>query len=115
MPKILCKHCGINKAAQRKRGLCQRCYCNPLIRDVYPCGNACRGAFATEMTEEQVEALVAQQYANLPSWWDSENKNREAELHNLFRSFWRESPEEKRARGRRRYYERKAKANADRA
>ncbi len=65
----LCRHCGI-RPATRSRQLCHRHYEDRAIRDLYPSQKG-RTGHSPEMTEEEVELLVAEQSKpeNLPSWF----------------------------------------------
>lgn len=69
---IRCKHC--NRAANGRRGLCNRCWRDFAIRRLYPAG---RGGGDTsdhsgDMTEAELDALIAEQLRpeNLPDWWE---------------------------------------------
>lgn len=64
--KIQCNGCG-NIRFHHCRGLCRGCFGDPVIRAKFPPKNA--GGICHEPTEEEVEAIVAEQYNNLPDWW----------------------------------------------
>lgn len=77
MPKVypLCQHCSAPKAV-RPRKLCCRCYDKQSIRNLYP--RAVQSYYdRREETLEELEALIAEQRANLPRWWhDHDPKGR---------------------------------------
>ena len=69
---MTCRHCKRKKSI-RARGLCWRCFFQPGVRDRY-------AAFARQYkrvepteTEEDLDRLIAHQYANLPDWWHRES------------------------------------------
>lgn len=71
-----CRHCGVRKIV-RPRGLCWRCYYDPQVKKLYHSQSKyapreTRGEIDPEddMTQEEVDARVAEQMANLPDWWD---------------------------------------------
>lgn len=66
-----CRHCS-RRHAGRPRGLCSQCYYAPGVRDMYPVTSKFAPSF--EPTEAEVERVVAEQYANLPDWWDKESR-----------------------------------------
>ena len=67
-PHKPCRHCG--HTGDRPRQLCYSCYGKPEIRALYPPINV-MGTYpiSAEPTAEEVEAMVADGYRNLPSWW----------------------------------------------
>jgi hypothetical protein len=77
-PRKVCLHCrNASVKVNRPRGLCWRCYQSPQVRRLYAAEY--RGGKLvvdprdgmSEMTQEEVDALVAEQ---LPTWWDAETK-----------------------------------------
>ena len=67
---MICRHCQRNKAI-RPRGLCWKCYYAPGVRDQYaPLTPAGSYALRREPTEAELDALIAQQSAALPEWWN---------------------------------------------
>lgn len=62
-----CRHCGRNPVGKsplcRRRELCASCESAGI-------GRAVRKPRDDEPTEEELDALIAQQLANKPSWWD---------------------------------------------
>lgn len=65
----VCRHCGERKV-NRPRGLCWGCYYTPGVKEKYPV--TCKTAPRGEPTEAELEAMIAEQMANLPPWWDAE-------------------------------------------
>jgi hypothetical protein len=74
----LCRHCGKNKQARRK-GLCWGCSQKPAVRAMYrsESKHAPRETNdgAGRWTEAELDAMIAEQMANLPPWWDEEGRN----------------------------------------
>lgn len=74
-----CVHCGRRNQSRSGRGLCRHCHDNPEIRCLYPpkrpTGRTAgpRGNDGFE-TMEDLEALIAHQYAHRPAWWDAETR-----------------------------------------
>jgi hypothetical protein len=66
-----CIHCPspLSRPNGAGRGLCWACYPNRAIRDRY--ARYARGAIneSDEPTEEELNATIAEQLENLPSWW----------------------------------------------
>lgn len=79
----LCRHCH-KTPANRSRGLCWQCYYTPGVRALYPSASKFASKKAqgrddgTDMTAEEVERMVAEQYANLPDWWRQEGRRLKA-------------------------------------
>ena len=67
----LCRHCSQPKV-NRPRGLCWSCYYTPGVKELYP--PTSKYAPTGEPTAAEVEALIAEQSANLPDWWDAETR-----------------------------------------
>lgn len=64
-----CLHCG--DSPTHARGLCRICYLKADIRKRYPKHTKdCR-----ELTMEELDAMIAEQMANLPTWWHKERPN----------------------------------------
>lgn len=63
-----CLHCNQPRAISG-RGLCTTCYTTPAIRRLYPVIERGHIPRYREPTEEEVEAMVAEQMKNLPAWW----------------------------------------------
>ncbi len=83
-----CRHCGQHKA-NRSRGLCWRCYHNPIVRDLYEPENRFRsrgGDFyggndlpphattAAPGTEDKIIALAARCAAKVSLWHPGDNQ-----------------------------------------
>jgi hypothetical protein len=69
--KAPCLHCGL-RTGTRPRGLCPKCYDIGSVRERYP--SASNYAPRPEPTEAEIEAMVAEQMACLPPWWDRETR-----------------------------------------
>ncbi len=72
-----CRHCNrILGRARSKRGLCIVCYRDDAIRVLYAC---CKTGPKPERhddpTEEELNAIIAQQMRCLPAWWPDEELN----------------------------------------
>ncbi len=67
MPKPLCVHCKQRQACA-SRGLCRWCCDRAAIRNLYPVKRDTYKRHPGE-TMEDLDRLVAQQYAALPDWW----------------------------------------------
>ncbi len=59
-----CEHCK-KRDYQQGRGLCWRCHRDPEIREQYER----QYDNGDELTEEQLDAMIAEQMKDLPSWW----------------------------------------------
>lgn len=80
----VCRHCNQGRAT-RSRKLCYGCFQNTDIRELYP--RSKRGGVGgtngkpknEEPTEEELEAIIAEQMKRLPKWWyrDAELMRRE--------------------------------------
>lgn len=71
-----CLHCHQTKDLAG-RGLCHSCYGKKGVRCEYPPLNGRGGgnyAHRTEPTEEELEAMIAEQMKNLPPWWEKERR-----------------------------------------
>ena len=64
---MLCAHCH-RRQGNRGRNLCNICYKDRAIRALYPV----RPHPDHEPTQEEVDRIVAEQLAHLPSWWHRE-------------------------------------------
>lgn len=64
----LCGHCRQHEQEAGKFGLCGECYKIPAVFRRFMGREAKRRA-AYEPTEQEIEALVAEQMQNLPDWW----------------------------------------------
>lgn len=69
MAEAVCVNCR-NLRKIRTRGLCGRCYSFPTVRAAFP--PPPRSAAGREPTMAELDALVAEQMANLPDWWHKE-------------------------------------------
>lgn len=67
-----CLHCREPAGVNVRRGLCRRCYTTAAIRRKYPRDES--RAPGREPTEEELDAMIAEQRANLPPWWDAETR-----------------------------------------
>jgi hypothetical protein len=80
-----CKHCNKLDIYLQGRGLCQTCHKNPEIKSQYPCltgrSNEETARDHEPESEEELEALIAHQLANLPDWWDEVEKRQLREHH----------------------------------
>lgn len=72
-----CRHCKDRSGSHRPRGLCTTCYRDINISLLYP--NKPRGGHEYEPTEEELEALISKQMADLPSWWDRASQQQDNE------------------------------------
>lgn len=54
------------------RGLCQACWKDPMIRPLYKPHHEYKDDM--EMTEAELDALIAEQRKNLPKWWWKEHE-----------------------------------------
>ncbi len=66
-----CNHCKKPIAYPRARGLCWVCNGSHEIREQYAESKYAPRGRCHEPTEAEVEAMVAEGYRNLPSWWES--------------------------------------------
>ena len=62
----VCVHCGVKKTIQA-RGLCRFCWNRPRIREMYPV--IMDTAPRREPTEEELDAIIAEQRKCLPADW----------------------------------------------
>lgn len=67
-----CRHCERPDQRLAGRELCQPCYRNKEVRARYALMTADEIAADDELTEEELDAMIAVQAANLPSWWDDD-------------------------------------------
>lgn len=74
--KPLCRNCGAKQSC-RPRGLCHTCYYAPGVREKFP---RHRNDPNAEPTEAELEAMIAEEMRNLPSWWDGQTELAESEL-----------------------------------
>ena len=69
-----CRHCRLPRYIG-SRGLCSTCYRDPWVRKLYrpkhayPTGRPHDDDKGSDLTAEQVEALVAEQMTRLPKWF----------------------------------------------
>lgn len=70
-PRAACVHCGRVRPVVA-RGLCGRCHRDPAVRAAHPPYKRCGRSADREMTEAEVEELVAGQMCRLPPWWAAE-------------------------------------------
>ena len=61
-----CQHCRTVRLI-RSRGLCWPCYETPEISRLYP-------PPSIEPTEEELDAMIAEQMKCRPAWWDRETR-----------------------------------------
>ena len=67
-PKYACVNCKIRKG--KIRNLCNKCYEDRDIRKLYPKKTYTKGVEKYEdPTQEELDKMIAEQMANLPSWW----------------------------------------------
>lgn len=59
---MICQHCG-RETKSRQGNLCRGCYYRPDLRRKYE-------GDGDEMTEAELDAMIAEQMKNLPSWWN---------------------------------------------
>lgn len=72
---MLCVHCSIHVQCNSGRGLCRSCWDDRAIRELYPPRRDTRPKKnRLPDTMEELDALVEQQYQNLPDWWDREQR-----------------------------------------
>lgn len=69
-PTKQCRHC-TRRSGKCGRGLCWSCWHNESIRNLYPKADPVRSDYY-EPTMAELDALIAQQRANLPEWWSKE-------------------------------------------
>ncbi len=70
-PRV-CVHCARPFAYRcRGRGLCVVCHTDKSVRRLYK--RSGEGGRRPELTQSQLDALVARQYACLPAWWNNES------------------------------------------
>ena len=67
----ICCHCGKRKANLRRRGLCWTCHQSASIRKSQP---SHKFAPKGEPTQKELDAIIAEQMANLPKWWAREER-----------------------------------------
>ena len=66
---MICRHCSEPKTLFARR-LCVRCYRTPGVKELYSSASA----DYHEPTEEELDAMIAEQMRNLPDWWDRESR-----------------------------------------
>ena len=64
--RYVCHNCSKVVARYYCRKLCGACWRNPVIRVRFP---AAHQGKHNEPTEEELEAMIAEQMKNLPAWW----------------------------------------------
>jgi len=62
----MCLHCQKIKA-NRPRGLCWKCYYDPVIQQQYPINSKYAELCLREPTEEELEHTIAEQLPTMPS------------------------------------------------
>lgn len=71
---VVCPNCGNPKGVKKQRGLCDRCYSAPEIREKYPPLGKPRtySQLNHEPTIADLDAMIAEQMKpeNLPPWWE---------------------------------------------
>lgn len=65
----VCPHCKERKGRRGNRGLCEVCYDDRDVRAQYPDARKQNGR-ECELTEAELEALIAEQMQCLPDWWE---------------------------------------------
>lgn len=71
-----CAHCK-KSHAHRPRGLCWTCYYQPGVKELYPVTSKYAPKSTKEyepQTEAELDAMIAEQRKNLPSWWNEEGR-----------------------------------------
>ncbi len=63
--RLTCKHCGLYR--DYAWGVCFRCHKLPEVQAAY-------APKSTEPTEEELEAIIAEQMRCLPDWWPREGE-----------------------------------------
>ena len=77
--KNRCVHCKYRQASQQDaRGLCWTCRQDPEIRKLHP--STSKFAAKSEPTEEEFEAIIAEQRKCLPPWFFKQKKMRKNKL-----------------------------------
>lgn len=71
-----CLHC-LRTRRIRSRGLCSPCAQRPEVREQYPRLKASYRPRGYEPTEEELEAIITEQRANLPKWFREEEERRQ--------------------------------------
>lgn len=73
----MCVHCH-RVRGWHGRGLCKRCHTTPGVKELYPARGRAKinSPRDDSATAEEIEALVAEQYANRPAWWDAEEERK---------------------------------------
>ena len=74
---MMCLHCQRRKQVYGHRGLCRPCHEDEAVRALYPSRLNTRRTEG-DLTEEELNALIARQLANLPPWWDAETARAKA-------------------------------------
>ncbi len=65
-----CQHCGRSDLTIQARQLCSKCYVEPGIREQYAkLKTKPPPPTQPELTEAELDAMIAEQMANLPDWW----------------------------------------------
>lgn len=72
----LCRHCNA-RHINRPLGLCWTCYYMPAVRQLYPSESIYTRHY-DEPTEEELDAIIAEQRESLPAWWDKADDQRPA-------------------------------------
>lgn len=67
---MICRHCQ-KRNVNRPRGLCWSCYHDPAILPLYPPSSKYAPlSWLPEPTEEELDAIIAEQMQCLPAWWE---------------------------------------------
>ena len=72
MNKDKCRHCRSTKRTIQARRLCSRCYLMPEVRERYGKLKTLPPPPRPEPTEAELDAMIAEQMANLPPWWNED-------------------------------------------
>jgi hypothetical protein len=70
-------------SATQVRGLCSRCYEQRDVRALYPDGRSAPRDH--DVSEAELEAVIADQMARLPAWWEKEVERQRAKGVNAAR------------------------------
>jgi hypothetical protein len=73
-----CQHCGEFRAT-RPRGLCHHCHGNLRIRVKYANSYGRVEDVFTDPTQEELDAILAETMAALPSWWNHASERQDEE------------------------------------
>lgn len=72
-----CLHCKRTLGWQG-RGLCKKCHTTPGVKELYPAMRHAKLGSPRDdsATDAELDALIAEQYANRPAWWDAEEERK---------------------------------------